>query len=385
MQGYPAAIAKLSAAWTSFIETLDTSGVIDKLASALTSLGTALANVFKGEASLKDWVVALAAAIPLIAPLATAVAGLGFAFKGLAAAISLAGTAFIRFPLAGMASALAALGGGAAAVGAGAAAGAAAAGGAGAGALAAGAAGGAVGAAGLAAALGLALVPIGALGTLHESTREYAGMTLGKRLRAKRGGKSEREAMRERLDERDRLAAEKEWEHHPPAYAKPEPWPDQSGEAAAAGKRASRAFIESLTRGLDQFGGAAAAGERTSKAFTESLTQGLAGIEWPKTAIPDQSSEAAAAGAHTAQSFGDKLLAELRRVEAEVRASVSRMVQALSFSASPSITPKIAPAPAADGATPMRGTTPAAAPSPTRTAARGLYADYDNGGDLDWV
>lgn len=258
-----------------------------------------------------------------------------------------------------MASALAALGGGAATVGAGAAAGAAAAGAAGPGALAAGTAGGAVGAGGLAAALGLALVPIGALGTLHEATREYAGMTLGERLRAKRGGKSERKAMRDRLDERNRLAADKEWEKRPPAYVNPEPWPDQSGEAAAVGERASKAYIDAVT-------------------------QALSGMEWPKTAIPDQSVEAAAAAAHTAQSFGDKLLAELRRVEAEVRASVARMVQALSFSASPSITPKIAPAPPG-AATPMRGTAPAGAPSSIRTAARGLYADYDNGGDLDWV
>jgi len=141
-----------------------------------------------------------------------------------------------------------------------------------------------------------------------------------------------------------------------------------------------KAFIELL----DQSGDAVTTGRRTSKAFIDSLTQGLSSIEWPKTTIPDQSVEAAAADAHTAQSFGDRLLSALRRVEAEVRASVSRMVQPLSFSASPTITPKIAPAPAGS-ATPMRGTAPAATPSPTRTAARGLYADYDNGGDLDWV
>jgi hypothetical protein len=61
------------------------------------------------------------------------------------------------------------------------------------------------------------------------------------------------------------------------------------------------------------------------------------------------------------------------------------MMQMLNFSASPSITPKIAPAPAARGAKPMRGTAPATTPTPTRAAARGVYADYDNGGDLDWV
>jgi TP901 family phage tail tape measure protein len=106
MQGYRAAIAKLAAAWTSFIETLDTSGVIDRVASALTSLGTALANVFKGDASLKDWGIAFAAALPLIAPLTTAIASLGFAFKGLAAAISLAAAAFIKLPIAGIAGVL---------------------------------------------------------------------------------------------------------------------------------------------------------------------------------------------------------------------------------------------------------------------------------------
>ena len=111
----------------------------------------------------------------------------------------------------------------------------------------------------------------------------------------------------------------------------------------------------------------------------------LSSIEWPKTTISDESVEAAAADAHTAQSFGDRLFSALRRVEAEVRASVSRMMQPLSFSASLMITPKIAPAPAGS-ATPMRGTAPAssAKPDPHRRT-RGLYADYDNGGDLDWV
>jgi phage tail tape-measure protein len=265
MGGYVGAIQKLTTAWTSFIETLDKAGVIDKVANALTSLGTALAHVFQGKASLSEWGISLAAAVPLIAPLATGIAGLAFAFKGLAAAISFAGAALIKLPLAGIASAIGALGGGTTT---------------------------AVGAGSLAGLLGA-----GALVTLNQASKEYAGMTLGERLRAQRGGKSVAETIRDALDERD-----------------------------SAGK----------------------------------------------------------AGAHTAQSFGDKLLAELRRVEAEVRASVSRMIQSLNFSASPSITPKIAPAPSGS-ATPMRGIAPATSPSPTRTAARGLYADYDNGGDLDWV
>jgi hypothetical protein len=64
----------------------------------------------------KDWGVALTAPVPLIAPLATAIAGLAFAFKGLAAAISLAGAALIKLPLAGLVSAFGALAGGAAAL-----------------------------------------------------------------------------------------------------------------------------------------------------------------------------------------------------------------------------------------------------------------------------
>jgi len=269
MGGYVGAIQKLSTAWTSFIETLDKAGVIGKVANALTSLGTALANVFQGEASLSEWGISLAAAIPLIAPLATGIAGLAFAFKGLAVAVSLAGAAIIKLPLAGIASAIGGVGGTTAAAGAGS----------------------------LAGLLGAGALGAGALVTLNQASKEYAGMTLGERLRAQRGGRSVAETIRDALDERD-----------------------------SAGK----------------------------------------------------------AGAHTAQSFGDKLLAELRRVEAEVRASVSRMIQSLNFSASPSITPKIAPAPSGS-ATPMRGTTPATYLSPIRTAARGLYADYDNGGDLDWV
>ena len=233
MQGYPAAIAKLGAAWHTFIETLDTSGVIDKVASALTSLGTALAHVFQGKASRTEWGISLAAAVPLIAPLATAVAGLGFVFNGLAAAISLAGATLVKLPLAGMASVIGAVGGGTTAPAG-------------------------LGAGSLAGLLGVGALGAGALVTLNQASKEYAGMTLGERLRAQRGGKSVAETIRNALDERD---------------------------------------------------------------------------------------GAANAGAHTAQSFGDKLLAELRRVEAEVRASVSRMIQSLSFSASPSITPKIAPAP----------------------------------------
>ncbi len=270
MGGYVGAIQKLSTAWTSFVETLDKAGVIDKVANALTSLGTALAHVFQGKASLTEWGISLAAAIPLIAPLATGIAGLAFAFKGLAAAISLAGAALVKLPLAGIASAIGTLGGGAVA---------------------------GAGAGSLASLLGVGALGAGALVTLNHASKDYAGMTLGERLRAQRGGKSVAETIRDALDERD---------------------------------------------------------------------------------------SAAKAGAHTAQSFGDKLLAELRRVEAEVRASVSRMIQSLNFSASPSITPKIAPAPSG-GAAPMRGTAPATSPSPIRTAARGLYADYDNGGDLDWV
>ena len=106
MGGYVGAIQKLSTAWTSFIETLDKAGVIDKVANAFTSLGTALANVFKGDASLKDWGIALAVAVPLIAPLATAITGLASAFKGLAAAISLAAAAFIKLPMASIAGLL---------------------------------------------------------------------------------------------------------------------------------------------------------------------------------------------------------------------------------------------------------------------------------------
>jgi hypothetical protein len=139
------------------------------------------------------------------------------------------------------------------------------------------------------------------------------------------------------------------------------------------------------SRWPDPSGDAAAAGENAARAYQEALSHGLTGINLPKGEFPDQSAEAAEAARRSTEAFISNLQAGLRQAESAVQSSVQRMMQMLNFSASPSITPKIAPAPAASGARPMRGTAPAAMPSATRTAARGLYADYDNGGDLDWV
>jgi len=327
MQGYPAAIAKLAAAWTSFIETLDTSGVIDKVASALTSLGTALAKVFKGDASLKDWGIALAAALPLIAPLATAITGLAFAFKGLAAALSLAAAAFIKLPLAGIAGLL----------GAG---------------------------TGTGAGVGTAAAGLGVAATLRKGAlpgAALAGLTAIKRD-AEKEGQPLRTWLRSVFGIGD--------EHEPAPWQKGGAWHPLTAAEAVRSRFPEQSAADVIR---DRFPGPAISARDPA---------------WKKSAEikpwPDQSEEAAAAAKQSTQAFVANLEAGLRQAEAAVQSSVQRMMQMLSFSASPSITPKIAPAPGS-GATPMRGTAPAATPSPTRTAARGLYADYDNGGDLDWV
>lgn len=107
MQGYPAAIAKLSAAWHTFIESLDKSGVIDKAASALTSLGEAMARVFQGKGSFSDWAASLVVATPVIAPLTTAVASLAAVLFRLGAGAAKA-VAMLK-PLAALAPGLAPL------------------------------------------------------------------------------------------------------------------------------------------------------------------------------------------------------------------------------------------------------------------------------------
>jgi hypothetical protein len=192
MQGYPAAIAKLTAAWHTFIETLDKSGVIDRLADGLKALGESLANVMKGEASLKDWGISLAGLAPFIGPVALAVVGLAKAFGMLAATVKLAGAALLLFPLATLKTLLTA--GGVAAGTAGAA-----------------TAGGAATATGAAAAgfLGPALTIAGVLAALyglHKATEPMAGKTLGERLRENRGNRSVREMLRDEfMAERQRL------------------------------------------------------------------------------------------------------------------------------------------------------------------------------------
>jgi TP901 family phage tail tape measure protein len=110
MQGYPAAIAKLSAAWHTFIESLDKSGVIDRVATMLVNLGEAIARVFQGKGSFGDWAATLTAAVPVIAPLTAAAASLAAvlfrvgagAAKAVAALKPLAAMAVGLAPLIGM-------------------------------------------------------------------------------------------------------------------------------------------------------------------------------------------------------------------------------------------------------------------------------------------
>jgi hypothetical protein len=190
MQGYPAAIAKLSAAWHSFIETLDKSGAIDRLADGLKALGESLANVLKGDASLKDWGISLAGLAPFIGPIALAVIGLAKAFGMLAATVKLAGAALLLFPLATLKTLLAT-------------------GGVAAGAAGSGAAGTAAGAGAGVGALGAGLTVAGVLAAiygLHKVTEPRAGTTLGERLRENRGNRSMRETLRDEfMAERKRL------------------------------------------------------------------------------------------------------------------------------------------------------------------------------------
>lgn len=321
MRGYMGAIARLQAAWTSFIEALDRGGVIDKVAGAIERLGGALSNVFQGKGSLSDWAISLTAALPLIAPVATAVLGLAGIFKGLAAALSLVTIATLKFPLAKLASlatagqaAGAGVGGGAAAVTAGAGA--------------------------------LTAASVVKRGALWATT--FAALEAIKADAA--SGNEMRSALRGFFGITD---------EHEPA-----PW--QPGGAWHPGEKTPAQTV------ADRFPG-------------PSETQKPA--DWkPNTAVkpwPDQSGEAAASAQQTTAAFVENLEAGLRQAEAAVQASVARMMGMLSFSASPSITPKIAPAPA--GATPTRAQGPSSSPTPTRTAARGVLADYDNSGDLDWV
>ena len=192
MQGYPAAIAKLTAAWHTFIETLDKSGALDRLADGLKALGESLANVLKGEASLKDWGISLAAMAPFIGPVALAVIGLAKVFGMLAATVKLAGAALLLFPLATLKTLLTT--------------GVAAAGTAGAATVGGAATATRVAGAGL---LGPALTIAGVLAALyglHKATEPMAGKTLGERLRENRGNRSVREMLRDEfMAERQRL------------------------------------------------------------------------------------------------------------------------------------------------------------------------------------
>lgn len=88
MQGYPAAIAKMSAAWHTFIEALDKGGVIDKVASGMQSLAESITKVIQGGASMGDWVTSLSAGLPVLLPL---LGSAGAVLTGIASAARLIG------------------------------------------------------------------------------------------------------------------------------------------------------------------------------------------------------------------------------------------------------------------------------------------------------
>lgn len=99
MQGYPAAIAKMSAAWHTFIEALDKGGVIDKVASGMQSLAESITKVIQGGGSVGDWATSLTASLPLLIPLlasvATIMTGIASAAKLIGAGAAVAGAGVV--------------------------------------------------------------------------------------------------------------------------------------------------------------------------------------------------------------------------------------------------------------------------------------------------
>jgi hypothetical protein len=89
MQGYPAAIKKVSDAFQSLIERLDEAGAIDGFAKALTFLGEAVVKISNGSAGFTEWaagLVLVAPALKMLTPLFTAFGiAAGGAAKGLTA------------------------------------------------------------------------------------------------------------------------------------------------------------------------------------------------------------------------------------------------------------------------------------------------------------
>lgn len=128
---------------------------------------------------------------------------------------------------------------------------------------------------------------------------------------------------------------------------------------------------------LDRSAEAQAAGQKTGQAFADAMRTSLSSLTelYDAGESLDQSGQAGSAGAKTGSSFRSAMAAELRGVDAEIQQAMARWAGMLgSFSASPTITPKISTPSGGGGA--ASGGKQAATIDSVSARQQAAFADY---------
>lgn len=197
LQGYPAAVKRISDAFQSLIESLDKAGAMNGFASALKAIGDAVVSIGQGTAGFKDWAVGLATALPIVAAITPALVKLAGVLTSIGASIVRLTPAFPA----------------------------------------------------LAAATTALTWPF----ILRQATEGDHGTTSSERLKKHRGGRTMTQTLRDSFNEERRRLGIPETKAGVDVWsggAKPIEHLDMSGEAGSAGQKTGEAYKQSITAAL---------------------------------------------------------------------------------------------------------------------------------------